>query len=156
LFDTGVAPDFGVRGLVGFGKTDYYLGGMVKWTPIPDVENQPAIGFNLGVTYAKWYEDVKDTTFLFQPIVSKKFAVQEIFLTPYASVPLGIRMRSTTLRDDNTELTSALVLGGQLQVAQWKNLQFLAELGLDIDNAFDHVSIGAIFYFDAENGMKLE
>lgn len=156
LFDTGVAPDFGVRALVGFGKTDYYFGGLVKWTPIPDVDNQPAIGFNVGVTYAKWFEDVKDTTFIFQPIVSKRFPLQEVFITPYASIPMGIRLRDSTMRDNDTELTSALVLGSQLQIPQWKNLQFLAEVGLDIDNAFDHVSVGAVFYFDAENGMKLE
>src|SRR5688572_21060473 len=44
--DMGINEDFGVRALLGFGKTDLYAGGLVKWLPIPDTDNQPAIGGN--------------------------------------------------------------------------------------------------------------
>jgi hypothetical protein len=156
VFDTGIQPDWGVRALAGFGKTDYYFGGMVKWVPIPDREDQPAVGLNAGVTYAKWMEDVHDTTFIAQPMISKRLNIQEVVVTPYASLPFGIRLRDTTIHDNTTKLTSELVIGSQLQVPQWKNLQFIAEVGIDFSNAFDHISAGAIFYFDTENGFRLE
>ncbi len=155
IFDAGIQQDFGLRGVAGFGETDYYVGGFVKWVPIPDVDNQPAVGLNAGITYAKWMRDVKDTVFRFEPLVSKRFAVETANVTPYASLPLGIRMRSSNYSNDSTRLEVQLAVGGQLQLEQWKNLQFIAEIGLDLDEAFSYVTAGAIMYFDTENGFSL-
>jgi hypothetical protein len=157
IFDTGLQQDWGLRGIVGFGKTDYSLGGMVKWVPIPDVEGQPAVGLNAGLTYARW-NDANELTFRFEPLVSKKFMIDTAAITPYASVPIGVRVRNSNRADvdDDTQTTFQLALGSQLQVEQLKNLQFIAELGLDLDHAFPYVSVGALFYFDNENGFVWE
>jgi hypothetical protein len=32
----------------------------------------------------------------------------------------------------------------------------MAEIGLDLDQAPAYLSVAAVFYFDSENGMKLE
>lgn len=154
IIDTGIQQDFGVRGLIGFGETDFYIGGLVKWIPIPDVDNQPAIGFNVGMTYATWMSDVTDTTLRFEPLISKKFAIETAHVTPYASFPLGIRMRSVDAAnqsdelEDDTRLTSQLVVGTQLELAQWREMQFIGEIGLDIDETFSHIALGIVYYID--------
>lgn len=155
IFDAGFTPDFGARALVGFGKTDIYLGGMAKWMPIPDVEGQPAVGLNAGMSYARWM-DATEVTFRIEPLVSKKFAVDSAFVTPYASLPIGVRARNSNVADDTTKTTFQLVAGAQMQLPQWKNLQFIGEIGLDLDNAFSHIAAAAIFYFDDENGFSLQ
>lgn len=154
--DAGFTEEFGIRGLFGFGKTDLYFGGLVKWIPIPDIEGQPAIGLNGGMIYAR-DNDVQDTTFRVEPLVSKKLNLDGAILTPYASLPVGIRMRTADdpYIDDNSVMTFQLVAGTQLQLEQWKKLQFIGELGVDLDNAPSHVSVGAIFYYD-ENGFGIE
>ncbi len=155
IFDAGFTEDFGARALAGFGKTDFYFGAMAKWIPIPDVENQPAVGFNGGLIYAKWL-DGHDLTFRVEPLVSKKFNIDSSTVTPYASLPIGIRMRNSKYKDDTTEMTWQLVLGSQLQLERWKNLQFIGEVGLDLDNSLAHVEVGAIFYFDDKNGFEIK
>lgn len=157
VIDTGIQDDFELRGLLGFGKTDYSLGALVKWVPIPDVEGQPAVGFLTGLTYARWL-DGSEFTLQWNPLVSKKFAVGEGAITPYASLPLGLRFRDnhTAGVSDTTQMTIQVTGGAQIQVERWKNLQFIGEVGINLDHAYSYVSAGAIFYFDTENGFKLE
>lgn len=148
-FDMGFNDEFGVRALLGFGKTDFYAGAMFKWMPIPDLENQPAIGVNLGVVYAN-DEDIRDMSFRAEPLVSKRLTVEQTVITPYAALPVSVRVRDTnsvTVKED-TRMAFQLVLGSQLQIEAYKNLQFIAEIGLDLDQAPGYVSMGAIWYFD--------
>jgi hypothetical protein len=154
IIDAGINEEFGVRGLVGFGRTDYSAGALLKWMPIPDVENQPAIGANFGLLYGKW-NDARDLTFRFEPLVSKKFVLEEVTLTPYASLPLGIRTRNSDTQNTDTALAFQFATGAQVQVPQWKNLQFMGEVGVDLDKALSHVSVAAIWYFD-ESGFELK
>jgi hypothetical protein len=155
--EMGFQEDFGVKALIGFGKTDFYGGAMFKWMPIPDLENQPAIGVNLGVIYAN-DEDVRDLSFRAEPMVSKRLSVDETVFTPYVSLPVSVRVRNTDdpAIEEETRMTFQLVLGSQLQIAAYKNLQFIAEIGLDLDQAPGYVSMGAVWYFDRENGFTLE
>lgn len=154
-FDMGIDDQFGARALAGFGTTDYYMGGLFKWMPVPDIEGQPAVGGNIGLTYAKWH-DGTETTFRFEPLVSKKFNVQGAVITPYGSLPMGLRMYNSSTHDNSTLLAFQLVAGAQVQVEQWKNLQFMAEVGLNLDNAFSHISVAAVWYFDDQNGFELK
>jgi hypothetical protein len=153
--DTSFRDEYGARALVGFGRTDYFMGALFKWAPIPDIDNQPAIGFNLGLLYAHWNGNA-DLTVRFEPIISKKFTIERSVVTPYASVPLGLRMRTTNANTNTSDLTAQLVLGSQLQVEKWKNLQFIGEIGLDLGNALSSISLAAIWYFDVENGFQLK
>ena len=45
--DMGLAEGVSARGILGFGKVDFQIGGMVKWVPFPDTASQPAIGLTL-------------------------------------------------------------------------------------------------------------
>lgn len=154
-FDAGLTEDVGARALVGFGHTDFFFGGLAKWMPIPDTEKQPAVGLNAGLIYAK-DNGARDLIVRIEPLASKKFNVETAVLTPYVSLPLGIRMRDSDNGDDDDDITLQLVVGSQLQLEQWKNLQFIAEVGVDLNNAPGFVNVGAIFYFDQEKGMVLE
>lgn len=155
-FDAGFQEEFGVRALAGVGKTDFFVGGLFKWMPIPDLERQPAIGFNIGLLYGK-DGDTRDLTFRFEPLISKRIEVDATAFTPYASLPLGLRMRDSDDRsvNEDTRLAVQLVVGSQLQIEAWKNLQFMAEVGIDIDNSPGYISGAAVLYFDEENGFTL-
>lgn len=154
-FDIGFQDEFGARAILGAGTTDVFFGGLLKWMPVPDIEGQPAIGFNAGLLYAN-DGGTRDLTFRFEPLVSKKFKVDDSYLTPYASLPIGLRQRDAREGHNTSYVTTQLVAGSQLEIPKWKNLQFIGELGLNLDNAFSYVSVGAILYFDSENGVQLQ
>lgn len=156
-FDIGFDEEFGARALLGFGETDFYVGGMVKWMPVPDIDNQPAMGFNTGIVYAKEGK-VSDLTFRVEPMLSKRILIEETVLTPYAALPVGLRLRNSDnprVKEEN-DVTVQLALGTQLQVPQWKNLQFMGEIGLDLNEAPGYIAFAAVFYFDSEKGFSLE
>lgn len=148
-FDMGFNDEFGLRALLGFGKTDFFAGAMFKWMPIPDLENQPAIGVNLGVVYAN-DEDIRDMSFRAEPLVSKRLTVEQTVITPYAALPVSVRVRDTNsvAVKEETRMAFQLVIGSQLQIEAYKNLQFIAEIGLDLDQSPGYVSMGAVWYFD--------
>lgn len=154
-FDAGFQDEFGVRALFGLGKTEYFLGGLFKWIPIPDIEGQPAIGFNAGIIYGQ-ESTMRAMTVRFEPLVSKKFNLQSTTWTPYASLPFGIRNENRDDGSAGTNMAAQFVLGTQLEIQKWKKLQFMAEVGADLAKAFSHVSLAAVFYFDEEKGMVLE
>jgi hypothetical protein len=153
--DAGFEDQYGMRAIAGFGKTDYFLGAMFKWMPIPDVQNQPAVGFNVGLIYGRWF-DQSELTIRGEPLVSKKFAMGGGYITPYAALPIGILMRNSNTKSSGTDVTWQVAVGSQVQVERWKNLQFIGEVGLDISNAFSYVSLGAVWYFDEQNGFELK
>ena len=155
--DMGFQEDFGLRALAGFGKTDVYGGVMFKWMPIPDIESQPAIGVNVGLVYGK-AGDFSDLSFRAEPLISKRIVVDQTVITPYASIPVSIRTSksSNEFIKDRNDVAVQMVLGSQLQVEAYKNLQFIAEIGLDLEKAPGYVSLGAVFYIDRENGFSLQ
>lgn len=157
MFEMGFQEEFGLKALVGFGKTDFFAGGLFKWMPIPDMDSQPAIGGNIGILYGN-ESNYSDMTIRVEPLVSKKLTIEETVVTPYVSLPVGIRIRDTSdyYVNDDTKMTFGLVIGSQLQVPRWKNLQFIAEVGLDLDQSPGYLSVGALMYFDSENGFSLE
>jgi len=154
MADLGLSEEFGARGLLGVGKTDFYMGGLFKWMPVPDIDNQPAVGMNAGIIYAR-DAGVTEVTIRVEPLVSKKINVETAILIPYASLPIGIQMRNTSARDDKTRVASQMVFGSQVQIEAWKNLQFMAEIGINLDNAPSHVAAAAVLYFDQAKGFEL-
>lgn len=153
-FDAAINEDFGVRGILGFGEVDFFAGAMLRWVPIPDIENQPAVGVHTGLIYGN-DGDYRDFTVRIEPVVSKVFDQNGTIFTPYASLPLGIRFRDGEYEDD-TDLVWQLVAGSQLQLPAFKKLQFIGEIGLDLNKAPSYINLGAVLYFDEENGIVIE
>ena len=104
--DLGLHEDYGLRALLGTGKTDFYAGGMFKWMPIPDIENQPAMGVNIGIIYGK-DTHMTDLTFRAEPMLSKKIVLESATFTPYAALPVNVRVRNTDDPDIKEQTTMA-------------------------------------------------
>lgn len=149
-FDAGLNDEMGIRALIGFGETDFFVGGLFKWMPVPDLDKQPAIGANMGILYGR-DNGSGELTFRFEPLLSKRFEVNFGHLTPYASIPLSIRTRNgDQYEDDPTDFVAQFAVGTQLEIPDWKNLQFMTELGFDLENAYSYLSFAGVIYFDEE------
>jgi hypothetical protein len=153
--DIGINDEFGARANIGFGEVNFYGGGFIKWQPIPDIDKQPAVALNAGLVYAA-DGNFTELTVRFEPIMSKKFVVGDNAFTPYVSLPIGLRNRDWDNRSDENDVAWQAVLGSQMQLEAWKNLQFIAEIGFNIDNAPSHFAISAVMYFDKDNGFSLQ
>lgn len=146
-FESGINESSGFRGEFGVGKTDLYLGALYKFVPYPDIEGQPAVGFNTGVIYAT-DAGINEFTLRFEPLVSKKFEMRFGHLIPYGSLPIGLKHQ--TKGDDRNDVALQVVGGVEIAMNNWKGLRLMPELGINLDNAPSYVSIGAVFDFDEE------
>jgi hypothetical protein len=150
-FDGPIDDELGWRAQVGFGTTDVFLAGFVKWVPIPDTENQPAIGVNLGVLYAN-YESVSELSLRAHPFISKEFHKMDIGqITPYAALPIGIRTV-----DGDSDVPFQIAIGADFRPDGLEKINFIAEIGFDINDAFPYFAFGATLEFDNENGIEFK
>lgn len=150
FFDAPMSDSSSLRVLLGTGVTDFQTGFFYKWIPIPDIDNQPAIGFKVGALYAR----VDDTTQLsarLHPIISKKYDSDFGLITPYVSLPIGI---SNVEKKSYTPMT--LALGSEYKPQSMKFVWFMAEVGVDIKDAFNYISGAVIFSIDEDEGFRFE
>lgn len=145
-----IAEDMDAEALIGFGSSiDFMAGGFIKWSPIPDVDKQPAIAGKLGLVYDR-YGGEPEVSIRFYPIVSKKFDTKYGFFTPYGSVPLALETRKGKATG-----TAHIAAGTQYQTLNWKNVQFMSEIGLDLKDSYSYLSLGLLIYFDEEKGFSV-
>lgn len=149
-FDAPIDDETNWRVLLGFGETDFQLGGFVRWTPIPDLENQPAISLLGGVLYAREGGD-GELSLRLHPIISKKFQLELGDLTPYASLPFGLRSYK-----DDTDIPLQLAIGTQFKPLSFEKISFAGEVGFDLSDAYTYFSLAAIVGFDQETGFQLK
>lgn len=152
-FDGGLSDEFNYRAVVGFGEVTFQMQGLLKWVPIPDIDNQPAIGITTGFLYAKYDTDESSTanefSIRFIPFLSKKFDSAVGPFTPYVAVPMAIRTY-----DSDSDVPIALAIGSKYESVDLKGVEFTAEIGFDIDKAFNYIALGAIFPFDESFNFK--
>ncbi len=147
--DGGLNDEFNFRAVIGTGNTDFQIQGLLKWVPIPDYENQPAIGLTTGFLWARYdsraSRDETENEFSVRviPFVSKKFETDIGLITPYVALPFAIRDYGS-----ESDVPFHLALGSKYSHSDIAGVTFTAEVGLDIDDSFDYVSIGAIFSMD--------
>ena len=145
-FTTGLNEDSEIQGEVGIGTIDYYFGGFWKWVPIPDTDDQPAIGARMGFTFAS-VNDYSTYGFNLTPLASKNLESDYGVFAPYLGIPIGLQKNSL-----DTNFTLQATLGVQWTPDQWKipelrGFHFLMEYGFEIDDAFDYFSIGTAYDF---------
>lgn len=135
FFDAGLNDETSARAWLGSGDTDLVIGGTVKWIPIPDYNNQPAVGGRVGAFY---FRDGGETYSVFRldPLVSKKFDTDIGQLTPYAAVPVMFFTHS-----NSTKTQVQLTLGTEYVHPEVKKLRFGGELGFDIKDSFSYVAV---------------
>lgn len=141
-FDTGVDQDSALRGIVGFGAVDFQIGGMYKYVPFPDTEKQPAIGFDAGAILARVNGNT-EFNLRFHPLISKKFATEIGDVIPYASLPLGL-----TIRSSQTVVMMQIAGGSELRLLNAPNLSLFAELGINLSQSISYLSIAGAWRFD--------
>lgn len=146
-FDAGLTDSSGLRAQIGGGDTDFYLGGFYKYMPYPDIDNQPAIGFNTGLVFAH-DAGASDMTVRFEPLISKKFFGDFGAITPYGSIPLGWQHRSAEIYvNDHDNFTIQVAGGAQLDLKTIPNVGLMMEVGINVQKAFNYVSFGAAWTF---------
>ncbi|HVK61182.1 MAG TPA: hypothetical protein VM432_06510 [Bdellovibrionales bacterium] len=143
-FDIGLSESTSARAILGFGKVDYQIGGMYKWVPFPDVENQPAIGGEAGILLARVQGETA-FTFRFSPLISKRFETEIGDVTPYGSIPVN-----WTTMDGETTVPLQLVGGAELTLIDMKNISYFAEIGTNIKDAFGYISAAVAWRFDEQ------
>jgi hypothetical protein len=141
-FDTGFNDSSSVRGILGFGKVDFQLGGMYKWIPFPDVDGQPAIGLDAGMILAR-VNNQNEFSVRLHPLISKRFETEIGDLIPYGSLPLGV-----TTRPDKTVIPVQIVAGTEFRPLNLKNFSFFGELGINLNEAFSYISAAVAYRFD--------
>lgn len=148
-FDHWLNEELEVQGVAGFGVIDFQAGAFVKWVPIPDYENQPAIGIKVGALYGT-VEGESEFSFRFHPLISKRFEVDFGALTPFASLPIGMRFR-----DSKIALPTQIVGGSFYEHPDLENVRFAVELGFDLNKAFNYISLGIQLAIDDEEGIQI-
>jgi hypothetical protein len=149
-FDGPITDELNWKTLLGFGTTDFFAGGFVKWVPVPDLESQPAIGITAGVLYAN-YEGVSELSLRAHPFVSKEFELEFGDVAPYLALPIGIRTV-----DNETDVPFQAALGVEFRPDGLEKINFVAELGFDVNDAFPYFALGANLTFDDENGIEFK
>ncbi len=132
---------------VGLGRgTDINLqvDGSWKWIPIPDYENQPAVGLLSGVTYIHCPCPNSPSAFglYTHPIVSKKIRANFGTFNTYTGPLLGFMFN-----DNDTWYPIRLTLGSELIVDSMKNLGFTLEGSLNLNNSTNSVAFGIGYIF---------
>ncbi len=140
-FDSSLNETSSMRVQVGGGETPFFSSLSYKWIPIPDYENQPAIGLKLEGLYGK----LKDDTSLAlraHPLISKNFITDRGNFNPYFALPLSyISYKSSS------ETTTQLVFGSEYMTDNAENFVFTFELGISGAKSFNYVAGLVTFTF---------
>lgn len=136
------SPSLDYRFKFGSGETDMNLGIAAKWIPIPDLQNQPALG---AIFDFDWIsdEDFDFLTFRFAPLISKNFKWEYGSMSPYAALPIGGRYYLDETGGDDFDFFLQLTFGVELNFEAYENLSFFGEAGFDIDESITYFSLAA-------------
>ncbi len=143
--DMGIAEGVSARGVLGFGKVDFQIGGLVKWVPFPDTESQPAIGGEAGLLIAR-IGSITQTSIRFHPLISKRLETEVGDVIPYGSLPLGLTVQTGGF--DETFVPVQLVGGAELRPLEMKNWSFFGEVGVNLTRSFGYVTAAVAYRFD--------
>lgn len=137
----GLAEDLEVDIEVGVGEFDVMLGAFLKWVPIPDYDNQPAVGVRAGLSYIDT-DKTSQTSVVAMPFVSKAINTDHGRITPYGGVPFGINSNS---RD--TDFTARLALGAEYIHPDYQTMRIYGEVDFELSKSFNSINAGAAFDF---------
>ena len=133
---------------IGIGRSNQVnvqFDGSWKWIPIPDYNNQPAIGTLLGVTYINSYSDSDSPSAMglyAHPIVSKKIKANFGTFNTYAGPLLGLMFH-----ESDTWYPIRLAMGSELILNSLKNLGFMLEGSININNSVNGIALGVGYLF---------
>lgn len=131
---------------LGGGEVDFWTQASVKWSPFPDVDNQPAIGFRGAVAYSR-DENQNFVHLQFSPILSKKSSTSQYEMLPYVGLPI------TFVVEKGNNYTAAQLALGSLWFP-WHTAQLGTEFNLNLKNSTSSASVYLVFPFEGSTGYK--
>jgi len=139
----GISDELQVDAELGTGKFNAVMGAFAKWVPIPDVDNQPAIGLRAGIGFVD-ADKTNETSVNATPFISKGFQTEQGRFTPYGGVMLAVNSN-----DADTFFASRLILGTEWKspLEDWKDVRVLAELGFELSKSFSSLAVGMSYTF---------
>ena len=140
--DMALAESLSVRANAEVGKIDMVLGASVKFTPFPDVDNQPAIGFRGGFTYARDENENIVSTHI-AALVSKKIQTDQGIFNPYVGIPVTF----SKTKDENKTGTQFIV-GTEFFENESATLKFGGEVGISLKDSYSSVLGFVTYSFD--------
>jgi len=132
--------DFSLQ--IGGGDVNFWTSLATRWIPIPDYDDQPAIGLRFDVTLSR-FQDINRGVIRLAPFISKRFRTDVGHLEPYAYLPLGMTVQSG--RYDNL---SSMVLGSQLQIEDLRPVFLYGETAVNMKNSVSYFTVGIFSTFD--------
>lgn len=142
-FDAGISDSSQLRVSLGSGETATHFDFSVKYIPIPDVDDQPAIGYKVGALFATEKENASSLALRFTPLVSKTYEINKNHWTPYIALPLGV-----SIQKDTSKVPMHFAIGTELTLHTLPDMQVGAELGANLRDSFSYVSAFVSFYFE--------
>ena len=141
-FDAGISDDSQLRVSLGAGENGTNFDFYYKTVPYPDFENQPAIGYKVGTSFASDKgQNILNIRFI--PIVSKIIHGNDIKWVPYASLPMGI-----ALHKSNSSTPLHLSVGTEITLNSTPDMQMGFEVGSSLKDSFSYGSVFVSFYFE--------
>ncbi|WP_253720933.1 hypothetical protein [Bdellovibrio bacteriovorus] len=147
FFDTAINESMSGRISMGAGAVDFNAFASAKWIPIPDVDNQPAMGLRFGAGIAR-DEDENLIQLQLAPMLSKKFDTEYGMSVPYFSIPFTF----LNTKEENY-VASNLAIGTEFHYVDWNQVTLGAELGLELNKSYSYISIFATFPFESHKGF---
>lgn len=132
--DTGLTESTSMRLQLSAGDTDIAGGASFKWVPIPDYQNQPAIGLKLGAFLGR-EGDSNFSHFQVAPLLSKKQSTDYGLFIPYGAI------QWSNLYISGENLRSLQLVAGTEYVHDDTNLKFGAELALEAKDASTYLGV---------------
>jgi len=154
-----ISPHF-VTGLVehlldienhfGTGKTDFQLGGLVKYNLLPDLPEQMGLSFLGGFSYIKTDvlagsqigEKLSFGLLSFGILASKQLEADFGQISPYIALQPEFAFRS-----DTSEFLLSLALGAHWKVRESAPWSYYSEFGLSLKNSVFMLALGASYPF---------
>ncbi len=128
---------------VGLGDRRFRVGGTLDFEWFPDLAGwQPGVATPLTISYLN-IDHKDELQFLATPLIYKSFQGGEgVTFTPFLGFPIGWAARESQLRG-----VAQLAVGSMFQGANMQNLQFVAEMGINIYKSYTYLSGGMVYYF---------
>nr|BFD66531.1 hypothetical protein HAGR004_15530 [Bdellovibrio sp. HAGR004] len=147
FLDTSINESTSARISMGAGAVDFNAFASLKWIPIPDVDNQPAMGFRVGAGLAR-DEDENLLQLQVAPLVSKRVDTDYGLTVPYVSVPFTF----LNTKEENI-VASNIAIGTEFHYVDWNEVNLGAELGVDLNKSYSYISVFVTFPFESHKGF---
>lgn len=147
FLDTSIDDSTSARITMGAGSVDFNAFASIKWIPIPDFDNQPAMGLRGGIGIAR---DAEENVLQAQiaPLFSKRFDTEYGLTVPYFAVPFTFM----NTKEENY-MAANLAIGGEFHYVDWQEVTLGGELGMDLNKSYSYISLFVTFPFESSKGF---